>query len=436
MRVATHPESGACHVDLLLMTRTESPLGQDLAEVRAAGTKAAAAALVLRTAGGDVVAAALSNAATLLGARSEAVLTANETDLRAAAEAGLSRGLLDRLRLDPARLSAIAEQLHVLLDTPRPALERELRVLPGGQRVLERRVPVGVIGAIFEARPNVPIDLASQVLLARSAAVLRTGSAALATSAVLVDEVLAPALAGAGLPPDAVQLLRSAGHGTAEALLTVPDLVPLVVVRGSGPVTRRLSALGTSHGTHVLSHADGGGVLYLHSAADADTAVRLVRESLDRLGVCNRLNLLLVDTALPAAVDTAVRSALGELAIAVSEAPFTHALGYEWALDGAAEATVTLATVAGPEQAAALANRETSGLAATVCTEDSGAAHTFLGAYSGTGALWNVSTRIIDGYKLLGVPETGINVDRGLGPRGPVTFSDLGLRQFVVLPPN
>jgi glutamate-5-semialdehyde dehydrogenase len=407
-----------------------------LAEVRSAGERAAAAARVLRSATPEAIKAALGQAARLLTSATPAILAANQADLEAAGQAGLSAGLIDRLRLDEARIAAMGTQLAELVDTPTAPLEHEVRVLPNGARVLERRVPVGVIGAIFEARPNVPVDLASQVLTARSAVVLRTGAAALATSAVLVDEVLAPALASAGLPGDAVQLLRSPGHDTAEALLMAPDLIPLVVVRGSGPVTKHLSGIGAAHGVQVLSHAEGGGVLYLHAAADAQTATRLVRESLDRLGVCNRLNLLLLDDALPAAVSNAVREELSALHIALSEAPHPHPLGHEWALDGGAESTVTVTAASGPAAAAAIADRETSGLAATICTEDPAAARTFLDAYSGTGALWNVSTRIIDGYKLLGLPETGINVDRGLGPRGPVTFPDLGLRQFVVIPPG
>ncbi|HVV31161.1 MAG TPA: aldehyde dehydrogenase family protein [Mycobacteriales bacterium] len=403
-------------------------------EVRAAGERAAAAAREIRRAPDEAVDAALRAAAHLLSRQSGPVLAANATDLQAAERAGISAGLLDRLRLDSGRIDAMVAQLQALVATPKPPVERLIRELPDGGQVYERRVPVGVVGAIFEARPNVPIDLASQVLTARSAAVLRTGSAALVTSAALVDSVLAPALAEADLPTDAVQLLRSGGHGTAEALLTQPGLIPLVVVRGSGPVTAHLSRVGAAHGVQVLSHADGGGVLYLHPAADPAAVDRLIGESLDRLGVCNRLNLLLLDADLPTAVADRARATLAALGVTLSEPPYAHPLGYEWALDADAEATVTVATVTGPADAAALADRETSGLAATICTEDPVAAEEFLAAYTGTGALWNVSTRIIDGYKLLGLPETGINVDHGLGPRGPVTFPDLGMRQFVVRP--
>ncbi len=177
-------------------------------------------------------------------------------------------GLLDRLRLTPERLADMATQLEVLADTPEPPLQREVRTLPTGERVFERRVPVGVIGAVFEARPNVTVDVASQVLKARSAAVLRTGSAALGVGAG-AGRPRDRAGAGAhGVPAGAVQLVPTPGHAGAEALVGLPDLVPLVVVRGSGEVTRRLSALGAAAGTRVLAHADGGGVLYLDASAD------------------------------------------------------------------------------------------------------------------------------------------------------------------------
>ena len=184
----------------------------------------------------------------------------------------------------------------------------------------------------------------------------------------------------------------------------------------------------------TLAHAEGGGVLYIDAAADRDRALALAERSLDRLGVCNRLNLLLVAASRWDELLPAITALLERLGIRASLPPHGHPLGHEWALDDGNEATVTVAPVAGPREAARTANDETSGLAAAIATEDAAAAAVFLRAYTGTGAFWNATTRLLDGFALLGAPETGINVDHVPGPRGPVTFRDLHLRQYVVVP--
>src|SRR6266542_5328506 len=253
----------------------------------------AAAALPFLT--DERVERALADASSLLRARADGVLAANRADLEAAGEAQLDEGALDRLRLDGDRLEAIAEQLRSL--SALPPLEREIAswTLENGLRVDERRIPIGVVGANFEARPNVAIDVAGQLLKSRNAALLRTGGAALRTVTALVDDVLRPALESAGLPPGAVGLVRSADHEGARALVSLPKLVPLVILRGSGPTTAALARLAAEHGVRTLAHAEGGGVLYVHAAADRDRALAMAEAALDRLGVCNRLNLALVD---------------------------------------------------------------------------------------------------------------------------------------------
>ena len=147
-------------------------------------------------------------------------------------------GLLDRLRLDEARLAAIADQLRALAGVPYEPAERAVRELPGGLVLTERRRPVGVIGANFEARPNVVVDIASQFVKSRNAGVLRTGSAAIRSAITLADEVIAPALASAGLDPAMIQLVRVPGQSSARALVSQPGLIPLVILRGSGDSTR------------------------------------------------------------------------------------------------------------------------------------------------------------------------------------------------------
>ena len=402
--------------------------------VRAAARAARAAAPGLASAPDRAIDAALGTMAQALEAAAPAVLAANHEDMRAAAAHGLPDGVRDRLRLDEQRLKAMAAQLEILAGVESEPASRQVRDLPGGLVLTERRRPVGVIGANFEARPNVVVDIASQLIKSRNAGVLRTGSAALRSAIALADDVIAPALAKAGLDPGAIQLVRVPGQAAAYALVREPRLIPLVILRGSGASTRALAAEGAAHGVRTLAHADGGGVLYIHSSSQRSVASALIDASLDRLGVCNRLNLLLLDGKLWDEWLPEITAQLGRLGITASLPPHDHPLGYEWALDSEREATVTIAPASGPAEAAAIANDETSGLAAGIATTDAEAAAEFLGAYAGTGAFWNATTRLLDGFKLLQVPETGINIDAVPGPRGPVTFRDLVLRQFVVTP--
>jgi glutamate-5-semialdehyde dehydrogenase len=371
----------------------------------------------------DGVARALDRAAELVGERHDAIAAANAADV-AAAE--LDEGGLDRLRLDDVRIDALAEQLAQLAVLPKLERDEESWQLENGLRVSTRRIPIGAVGANFEARPNVAVDVAGQLLKSLNGAVLRTGGAALRTVTVLVDQVLRSALSDAGLPPEAVGLVRSPDREGARVLVSLPRVLPLVILRGSGATTAALAREAAQHGVRTLAHAEGGGVLYIAAKADRAKAEALVEASLDRLGVCNRLNMLLVDRA--AEVD--VLPLLERLGIAVGE---PDRLGHEWANDPDHIASVTVRTVDSLDEAVALANRETSGLAAAIVTEDAGDAERFLDGYRGTSAFWNATTRFTDGFALTGSPETGINVDRVPGPRGPVTYRDLWLRQYRVV---
>jgi glutamate-5-semialdehyde dehydrogenase len=402
--------------------------------VTACGEAARDGARSLATAPDAAIGEALRAMATLLGEAAGDVLDANAADVASGEEAGLGKGLLDRLRLDEARITEMARQIGLLAGLPFPPAEVVIGDLPGGLRLAERRIPVGVIGANYEARPNVTLDVASQLLKSRNAGVLRTGGAALRSAAALFDHVIAPAVAGAGLDPRALQLVRSADRQAATELVRQPGLIPLVILRGSGATTRALAAEAARHGVRTLAHADGGGVLYLDAAADPVMAAQIITGSLDRLGVCNRLNLLLVHEAAWDALLPVALGALEACGVAAALPPHDRPLGHEWALDEGYEATVTVAPAQGPAQAARVASEQTPGLAASVVTADAAAAQAFLAAYTGTGAFWNASTRLLDGFKLRGMPETGINVDHVPGPRGPVTFLDLYLRQYVVTP--
>jgi glutamate-5-semialdehyde dehydrogenase len=384
---------------------------------------------------------ALAGAAEALRARSVDVLDANSADY-AAAEDRLDSGSLDRLRLTPERLDDLARQLLVVSDLPPLDRSIESRTLANGLRVTARKIPIGVVGVNFEARPGVALDVASQLLKSLNGCVLRTGSAALRTVTVLVDTVLRPALEVAGIPGAAVGLMRAEGHEGAEALVSMPDLVPLVILRGSGESTAELARRAAANGVHVLAHAEGGGVLYVDSSADAVKADALIGASLDRLGVCNRLNLLLVheDFRHRLAEFVALLEGLGITAHGtarvrelVDVADLDVPVGHEWATDPDRVASVTIDLVDSVEAACELANRSTSGLAAGIVAEDDEAVAAFFDGYRGTAVFLHAPTRFADGYALLGAPETGINIGFTPGPRGPVTYHDLWLRQLQVV---
>jgi glutamate-5-semialdehyde dehydrogenase len=385
---------------------------------------------------------ALLRAAALLRERPDAVLEANADDVGRGT--ALDEGALDRLRLDGERIERIARELEVTARLE--PLERDVAewALENGLRVTERRIPIGTVGANFEARPNVAADISSQVLKSGNTVVMRTGSAALGTVTALVDAVLRPALAAAGIPEGAVGLVRSDDRAGAEALVSCPRQIPLVILRGSGPSTAHLARRAAEHGVRTLAHAEGGGVLYAHAAADPALVRELAHASLDRLGVCNRLNLALVDASAPGLVDE-IRAACDARGVSLRGGPRAAAtagvepsdadLGHEWASDEdpARVGTVTVELVDGIDEAVRIANEVTSGLAATIVTADDEAARRFLDGYRGTAAYRNVTTRLTDGFKLTGTPETGINVDWTPGPRGPVTYRDLWLRQYRVV---
>ena len=392
----------------------------------------------------EAVTAALQAAAVLVRERRAEILAANEADYDEAAER-LDEGMLDRLRLDDERVSSLAKQVEAVAEIA--PLEREIDAwtLPNGLQVSERRIPIGTVGANFEARPNVALDVAGQLLKSLNTAVLRTGGAALRTVTVLVDDVLRPALEEAGLPPGAVGLVRSPDREGARVLVTMPERIPLVILRGSGETTAALARLAAEHGVRTLAHAEGGGVLYVHSEADRGRALAMTEATLDRLGVCNRLNLALVDRA-AAALLPDLLAIFQEKGLEVRGTPRAieaggdgvlphdrNRLGYEWANEPARIATVTLDVVDDLADALKIANDETSGLAAGIVTEDADAANRFLDGYRGTAAFWHATTRFTDGYELTGAPETGINVDAVPGPRGPVTYRDLWLRQYRVV---
>ena len=319
-------------------------------------------------------------------------------------------------------------------------LEREARPgrCPNGLRVSERRIPIGTVGANFEARPNVALDVAGQLLKSLNAAVLRTGGAALGTVTVLVDDVLRPALEASR---------ASAGRGRARPLAGSRGRAPARLAAAPDPARdparerrddrcartargreRRPDARARRGWRRPLrprlrvaregARARGGEPRPARRLQPAQPRARRPRGGGRRRPRCSRCSRR-----------RASRCAGTSTAPSRSTAP----LGHEWASDPERVATVTIALVDGLDEAVRVANEETSGLAAGIVAEDEEAAERFLDGYRGTAAFWHATTRFTDGFELTGAPETGINVDWAPGPRGPVTYRDLWLRQYRIV---
>ena len=378
----------------------------------------------------------------LLDERREDVLRANADDL-AAAEGRLDEGALDRLRLDDRRLEAIADGLRATAALPPIEREVESWQLADGTRVSERRIPVGVVGANFEARPNVAVDVASQVLKSGNAVVLRTGGAALGTVRVLVDEVLRPALDESGLPRRggrARALARADGSGGARvAAGSDPTRDPARQRRvdggagAAGGRERRADARARRGRRRDLRPRSGvGGERWPPSCMRASIGSACATGSTSRSSTAPRRRWC--PTLLAACRERGVEVRGTERAAGLDGVlALDRPRGHEWAGEPDRVATVTLDLVDGLDEAVRIANEETSGLAAAIVTEDEEAARSFLDAYRGTAAFWNATTRLTDGFKLLGTPETGIGVGWAPGPRGPVTYRDLCIRQYRVV---
>ena len=347
--------------------------------------------------------------------------------------------MLDRLRLDDARSTPSPPRSRRPPRSIRSSARSATRTLANGLRVSERRIPIGVVGANFEARPNVALDVAGQLLKSLNAAVLRTGGAALRTVTALVDDVLRPALERAG--PAAGARSGSSARPTARARASSSRC--LARSRSSScaaaaETTAALARLAAENGVRTLAHAEGGGVLYVHAAADPAKALALAEASLDRLGVCNRLNLALVDRARRAPCQP-LSSCSGARPRGArrrrrTRSRSTRRSATSGPSDPERVATVTVALVDDLDEAVRLANEETSGLAAGIVTEDAAAAARFLDGYRGTAALLARADALH--RRLRADRRAGDRDQRRLdvpGPRGPVTYRDLWLRQYRVV---
>ncbi|WP_051245042.1 glutamate-5-semialdehyde dehydrogenase [Thalassobaculum salexigens] len=400
------------------------------------GRRARAAAAVLALASSEQKDKALHAAAAALRADTPAILAANAKDIAAARDKGLRDSLVDRLLLDAGRLEGIAAGLEVVAGLPDPvgatmaAWER-----PNGLKFERRRVPLGVIGIIYESRPNVTADAGSLCLKAGNAAILRGGSESYHSSTAIVA-ALHKGLREAGLPEDAIQSVPTTDRAAVGKLLTMPQYVDVIVPRGGRSLIERVQ---NESRVPVFAHLDGLCHVYLDAGADRDKAVAIaVNAKMRRTSVCGAAETLLVDRAVAAELLPPVAEALraagcilrGDAAARAIAAGMDPASEADWDTEYL-DAILSVAVVDGVAGAIEHINRHGSHHTDSIVTEDPAAAERFLSEVDSAIVLHNASTQFADGGEFGFGAEIGISTGR-MHARGPVGAEQLTSFKYLV----
>ena len=384
--------------------------------------------------------AAIHAMADSLERRAGQVLLANGTDVERATSAGTAPGIVDRLTLTTERLTAIAGSLREVAELPDPIGE-VLRgyTLPNGLEVRQVRVPLGVLGIIYEARPNVTVDAAGLGLKSGNAVLLRGSSSAYESNRALV-EVMQDALAGSGLPRDAVQLVPGTTHESAKHLMTARGLVDVLIPRGGAGLIRSVVDEST---VPVIETGVGNCHVYIDRDADIDKAVSiLVNSKTQRTSVCNAAETMLVhqDVApafLPkalAALNAAGVTIHGDDQMAHHSAgagiAFVSASERDWA-DEYYSLDIAAAVVTSLDAAIQHIRRWSTGHTETIVTESQTSARTFVAQVDSAVVMVNASTRFTDGGEFGFGAEIGISTQK-LHARGPMGLPELTSSKYIV----
>ncbi|WP_294285317.1 glutamate-5-semialdehyde dehydrogenase [uncultured Sphingomonas sp.] len=397
------------------------------------GARARRAAGVLAGLPTAAKAAGLRAAAAAVRAAAPAILDANARDMAAGEARGLSGALLDRLRLDAARIEGIAAGIEAVagLDDPvGQVIDRRER--PNGLQLTRVRVPIGVIGIIYESRPNVTADAAALCVMAGNAVILRGGSEAIHSNRAIHAALIA-GLVQAALPAEAVQLVPTTDRAAVGAMLTADGLIDLIVPRGGKSLVARVQAEAR---VPVLAHLDGINHVYVDGSADPAMAARVVLDAkMRRPGICGAMETLLIDRdfAKPAELVTALQQAGCEVRGDPVEAAFGEIVVPVSAEDWDTEyldAIASVALVDGVEGAMAHIARHGSHHTDAIVAEDAGVAERFLNGVDSAIVLWNASTQFADGGEFGLGAEIGIATGR-LHARGPVALEGLTTYKWI-----
>lgn len=398
------------------------------------GARARRAAALLAPIGDGRKADALRRAAQALRDQASAILAANARDMGNAAAAGLSAAMLDRLKLTPDRIEATAAGVEQVADLPNPlgaVIDTSTR--PNGLELSRVRVPLGVIGIIYESRPNVTADAAALCLRAGNAVILRGGSEAKESNRA-IHAALVEGIVAAGLPADVVQLVPTTDRAAVGALLKASEHVDLIVPRGGKSLVARVQEEAR---VPVLAHLDGINHSYVDGAADPAMAQALVvNAKMRRTGVCGSTETVLVDRAYcetPALVRALVDAGCevrGDPAIQAMDTAVKPASDEDWDTEYL-DAIVSIAQVDGVDGAIAHIAAHASHHTDAIITDDASVAERFLNAVDSAIVMWNASTQFADGGEFGLGAEIGISTGR-LHARGPVALEGLTTYKWVV----
>ncbi|MDB5417226.1 MAG: gamma-glutamyl phosphate reductase [Phenylobacterium sp.] len=406
------------------------------AEMSAMGRAAKAAAQTLRLADASARTGAIVAMAKAVRAAAPAILAANARDVAAAKAAGLDAPLVDRLLLDGGRLEGVARALTTIAEIADPVGEEIARwTRPNGLDIARVRTPIGVIGIIYESRPNVTADAAALCVRAGNAVILRGGSECLATN-LAIHAALARGLAEAGLPEACVQIVRTADRAAVGLILAgLEGAIDLIIPRGGKSLVARVRAEARAP---VLGHLEGLNHVFLHAGAELSKAIDIaVNAKLRRVSVCGAAETLLVDRAAAQRLLPPVARALSEAgcelrgdAAARAIVPMAAASETDWTTEYLAP-VISVAVVDGVEGAAAHIARYGSAHTDAIVTEDAKAAEAFVALVDSAIVLVNASTQFADGGEFGFGAEIGIATDR-LHARGPVGAEQLTTYKYVV----
>jgi len=410
------------------------------AELQVKGEAARRASRRLAALSTEIKNQALLNTAEALVAQQAQVLDANAADYAQARDAGLSEAMLDRMRLDEARIASIAADVRTIAGLPDPIGEViEGRRLPNGLDLARVRVPLGVIGAIFESRPNVTIDISSLALKSGNAAILRGGKEAIRTNIALAS-LAQEAQAAAGVPAGALQLIEDTDRALVGELLAMKDTIDLLIPRGGAPLIEYVR-------DHAAMPVVAGGIgvchTYVHRAADLEKALAVVDNAKRRrVSICNALDTVLVDRAIAGAFLPALGRRWAEAGVEMrcdpeAEAilraaglPATPAAPDDFGMEFLAP-IAAVRVVESLDEALDHLERYGSGHSEAIVTEDYAAAERFLREVDAAALYVNASTQFTDGGQFGLGSEVGISTQK-MHARGPMGLRELTSYKWII----